>query len=339
MNLIKPFAKSYLFYHADCQDGWFAANFTPDGLFAEAISINYGDEVEYPDDADNIVFVDFCPNPQELTNLLNKITTQNVLILDHHKVVPRLREVSTHPNYHRLHFLIHQKECGASLSYLFKWKEELVRMEKPYDKGDVYTNIDHRNLLLKGTQGNRLVELLRARDLWLKGDLKLVADQLHEGIKISGFTKLNPIDTAHPGQVRITSWIDRGEAIVEYNKTLCEDLAKRAIFNDVVQDMVGNDVHLNIAITQTNIGSKYGEYIYDKHKGPCAVVAVSINGPELYIGLGLRGNTSTNVRRIASYLGGGGHDQASGAKLPKGTKVEDVTKLIIDAIANSVVAL
>ena len=185
-----------VFYHSNCIDGAVSARIVYETApLASFHPIQYGDKEAINIQNENLVFLDWCPEPDDLVRLCE--TNKSVVVLDHHKTaIERTKDIK-YPNLYGV------REVGASGALLtwryYGWEGEVPILVK-------YAN-DH-DLWIRELPN--VAEIVRGMYLsiedWDKWSLYSIKEFEESGRVLSEFAK-QQIDSAIEGMiVKRTAW-------------------------------------------------------------------------------------------------------------------------------------
>ena len=341
-------------YHKNCTDGLVAAaalNRQFDSSHnVNCIAVNYGVSADLgiPQvqnfsvaEADQIVFIDFCPEMDVLRTLLEN-EDLDVVILDHHDTaLERLQAFPTHM-YTNLTIILTENLSGAGLAEAIAPAVNLFHVGMPLD-GDysfqetevngvkLWTNTQHA-FRLQPQLISRLNQIVQGRDLWIDGFDKT------QGIYFDAYLKFYDTHTRISPEIfydfmeqhgGLETIINKGQMIFDTLRALSQQMLDNSqhhivkTLGDVpdVQVIIGNCVPRN--------ARTYGELGYQNQELPTIVIGVMYNAREEILELSLRCGEGVVVNKMADKLwGGGGHPKASGARWT--TDVIDFEKIMND---------
>ena len=133
--------------------------------------------------------------------------------------------------------------------------------------------------------------------------------------------QLFPLDDTNTIKVNVAKYVTQGEAILEYQDSLVDQLVKQAETCSVVIDGVVVYGTMVNAIKQfsSDLGNKLSS-IY-----PHFALIYRVDGDK--VEFSVRSQSIFNSRVISEYFGGGGHNQASGFKIPLEKMYETLSRL------------
>lgn len=341
-------------YHKNCTDGLVAAaalNRQFDSSHnVNCIAVNYGVSADLGipevqnfsvEEADQIVFIDFCPEMDVLRTLLEN-EDLDVIILDHHDTaLERLKTFPTHM-YTNLTIILTENLSGAGLAEAIGPAVGLFHVGMPLDENysflekevngiKLWTNTQHA-FRLQPQLITPLNQIVQARDLWIEGADKTDGLYLDAYFKFHDFhTRVIPeifytFKEEHGGLVNIVA---KGKMIFEMMEALSRqmlDISQRHIVKSIAD---APDVQVIIGNCIPRYASTYGELGYKNQDLPTIVIGVMYNAREEILELSLRCGQGVVVNKMASDLwGGGGHPKASGARL--NTDMIDFEKIMND---------
>jgi oligoribonuclease NrnB/cAMP/cGMP phosphodiesterase (DHH superfamily) len=293
--------KVFVLHHADCNDGYGASvaaqlgmlqtyGRTLPGCFPVELvfqSQQYGDGFAYEDYRDcAVVFVDYCPQTDELKELLQYA---HVIILDHHKtayeyVRPVLTAQRSTFEPSRLYVHLSKVNSGASLTYrhFSKFKLPLPSLFQYLQDRDLwqfkYPDTNEVHYALMG--------LPKRFHEW--------ALYLHDDPRAVGAGYATPISS-------FPALIDHGRVVQGFMNEQAKDLASWAVsarFHDY-----------DILVAQT-ISHLKSEVAHILSKGRAFGMAYYDQGDSRYYSL-RADDAGIDVSKIAREYGGGGHAKAA----------------------------
>lgn len=271
---------------ANCTDGFaaaFAAWFFNPRI--KAIPVVHGDSLPLDElRGKRVVFVDFCPPPDALTEVLK--VAKHTLVLDHHKTAKDAMNGYVAPEKATYTVLFSLEDSGATLTWrYFNSVAERRRVGIPV----LLEYVADADLGLYRLPYSREI---RASLTTLKWDFEDWSASMYD------------IDYHFDSIIRM------GTAILSAEKAVVERIATTAeVYDD--PDLGGPFAIVNSPAFQSEVG----EHLAKKHG---RALIWWVDGPAKLIRLSFRsdGNPKNEVSGIAKAYGGGGHPQASGATLP-----------------------
>lgn len=341
-------------YHKNCTDGLVAASTLFRQLDTDhvthCIPVNYGvgADLGIPEvqnfsvaEADQIIFIDFCPDMDVLRTLLEN-ENLDVVILDHHDTaLKRLQEFPTHM-YNNLSIILTENLSGAGLAEAVSVPANYFHVSMPlndertfeyHNINDVkmWTNTQHA-FRLEPQRISRLNTIVQSRDLWIDCEDKQL------GLYLDAYFKFHDVHTRitppffyafmeeHGGLGAI---IEKGKMIFETMEALSQqmlDNSQRHIVKSIADQP---DVQVIIGNCIPRYASTYGELGYKDQELPTIVIGVMYNARDEILELSLRSGKGVVVNKMAEELwNGGGHPKASGARWK--TDVVDYEQIMND---------
>lgn len=348
-------------YHKNCTDGLVAAaalNRQFDTSHeVHCVAVNYGVSANlgiHPVEnfsvatANQIVFIDFCPDMDVLRTLLENETC-NVIILDHHDTALERLKVFPTDMYPNLTIILTENLSGAGLAEAiapavnyFKHGTLGLNEEHTLDYHvingvNVWTNTRHA-FRLQPQLISRLNTIVQARDLWVEG-----ADK-EQGIYLDAYFKFHDVHRRITPEIFYDFMEEHGgfETILAKGKMIFETMEalSRQMLNDSQEHLItpiSADPEVKVVIGHCipRYASTFGEMGYINQPQPTIVIGVMYNAREEVLELSLRCGEGVRVNRMAEDLwGGGGHPKASGARWKTDTIdfakiMDDVTDYIL----------
>ena len=341
-------------YHKNCTDGLVAAAALNRQYSAEhnvhCIAVNYGvgadlgiPEVQNfsVEEADQIVFIDFCPEMDVLRTLLEN-EELDVVILDHHDTaLERLRAFPT-DMYNNLTIILTENLSGAGLAEAIAPAVNFFHVGMPLDENysfqevevngvKLWTNTQHA-FRLQPQLISRLNQIVQGRDLWIDGFDKT------QGIYFDAYLKFHDVHTRISPEIfydfmeqhgGLETIINKGQMIFDTLRALSQQMLDNSQHHIVKTLGDAPDVQVIIGNCVPRYASTYGELGYQNQELPTIVIGVMYNAREEILELSLRCSKGVVVNKMASDLwGGGGHPKASGARWK--TDMVDYEKIIND---------
>ena len=291
-------------YHDKCMDGFTAAwaiwKRWPD---AEFVARNYGMGPEIECSGKHVLIVDFS-FPEPALRALAAGGAASVVILDHHKtaqadlepfarfkgkperftppVVASMMDDLTRGGYPPILALFDIERSGAGLAWDFANYDAELRLSRPM-----------------------LVDMVEDRDLW-RFNLGDGSKFLHLALT-SGEITFQRWDDA---EQNIDAFVERGQAIAAYRDMLVAEIAERATCV-VIDGEYGIGVDCTYSLSSDVCHRLLEDW-------PDARFAAAIVRSEQAITYSLRSQDNrADVSALAKRLGGGGHRNAAGFKVPR----------------------
>lgn len=319
--------ENIIFYHKNCNDGFISSRVV-NSKFKNSknnlISLGYGSELnkeimnelsklQNPSDT-NIIFVDFSPDEETSKYFLTSLDKyKSIIIIDHHKTfaekfVKLFNEM--YPNYTKtkididssfiiklpptLYFYFDVNMCGSTLAYKVFNEENEIPM---------------------------LLKHIEDRDIWLN-KLQPYTDYIAEAISCDEkfiedkFNNNNIYEDETLNELKIV-----GEHYSNYKKHLVDKTINDWEKHKTYISINGNKIPaINYQLFQSEIGSEVAKKVKEQI---CCIYNVNLFKNEVVISFR---STNKTARKYAELLGGGGHDDAAGAKI----KVHEFKKLILN---------
>ena len=293
-------------YHDKCMDGFTAAwvVWKRWGDAPEYFACNYG--MQPPDvlAGKHVLIVDFSFPRVILDYMVNEAGAASVVILDHHKtaqadlepfarfndkperftppVISSMLRDLTHGGYPPILALFDMERSGAGLAWDFVNHDAELRLSRPM-----------------------LVDMVEDRDLW-RFDLGDGSKFLHLALT-SGEVSFQRWDDA---EQNIDAFVERGQAIAAYRDMLVSEIVERA-----TTIVIGDEYGIGVDCPY-NLASDVCHHLLQEW--PDARFAAAIVRGEQAITYSLRSQDNrADVSALAKRLGGGGHRNAAGFKVPR----------------------
>lgn len=278
-------AKALVIYHANCDDGFGAA-------FAfwkykapqyENVAYHpgvYGDNPPFVDKDTDIYILDFSYDPETLCILAGEANT--VVLLDHHKTAmeawDKFREANDYPS--NLFIEFDMNRSGAMLAY---------------------------NYFKTDNSCNCLFDFLQDRDLWRFEFKDTKAFTQYLRTLPQDFAHWNTLNNRLNGSIGYANVIETGEVLLNQFEKLYKEICgmgKREIWIDGIKGLECN--------CPPQFASEIGDLLA-KESGTFGHTWFVKDDYNLH---SLRSLGEFDVSVIAKSLGGGGHKNAAGFKLP-----------------------
>lgn len=284
---------TFVFYHADCIDGFTAAwcfhranQQIPECPYI-LVPLAYGDwektrkHLEFRAE-DYVVFVDVSIPPSDVAKIASEV--QSVTILDHHKTAKetweteRSFDVAIPPSV-QTHFDL--SKSGARLAW-----EYLFPDENP----------------------PRLVLYVEDRDLWKKALSQTEEMNAYIGAQPFTFGAYDTMYDDFESFERIAMCERGGESILRAKQKVIEEVVRRP------QDFE----LLGVNVKAVNYGARHGisEIGHELAKMSRDGVGLVWYYDGDFVQVSLRGHNGRDVSKIATHFGGGGHPGAAGFRVP-----------------------
>lgn len=341
-------------YHKNCTDGLVAAaalNRQFDSSHnVNCIAVNYGVSADLgiPQvqnfsvaEADQIVFIDFCPEMDVLRTLLEN-EDLDVVILDHHDTaLERLQAFPTHM-YTNLTIILTKNLSGAGLAEAIAPAVNFFQVGIPLDANysfqeaevngiKLWTNTHHA-FRLQPDLISRLNQIVQGRDLWIDGPDK------YQGIYFDAYLKFHDTHTRISPEIfydfmeqhgGLETILVKGHMIFDTMRALSQQMLDNSQRHIVKSITLDTDVQVIIGNCIPRYASTFGELGYQNQELPTIVIGVMYSAREEVLELSLRCGKGVVVNKMADKLwGGGGHPKASGARWT--TDVIDFEKIMND---------
>lgn len=281
---------TFVFYHADCIDGFTAAwcFHRANQRSCEApeftmIPLAYGDwektrkHLEFRAD-DRVIFVDVSIPPIEVNALSYEVA--HITILDHHKTALDLYAGATlHLSKIDSHFDLSKSGARLAWEYLF-----------PDESGPIAD----------------LVAYVEDRDLWKK--------KLPDTEEINAYIGAQPFAFGAYDTMHGIMMVEGAHALAPMGAAILQ--SKRRVVEDVVRRPQDFEL-LGVNVKAVNYGARHGisEIGHELAK-------MSRDGAGLvwyydgdFVQVSLRGHNGRDVSKIATHFGGGGHPAAAGFRV------------------------
>jgi oligoribonuclease NrnB/cAMP/cGMP phosphodiesterase (DHH superfamily) len=283
------FNKTYILYHSQCFDGFgaaFAAWYKLQDS-AEYIPVSYGNPIPKMKDNSIVYILDFCYDYKELKELASRMLS--VTILDHHISAMNKIIQNTTKNYdtnngffniteNNLYINFDMSRSGAGMS----WDHFHPDSERP-----------------------SLIDLLEDRDLW-KFKFGNISKWMHSyllSIPMNFNEYLKLIQTTEAINKAITT----GEALHRMTEQIVKNICK----NSWIGQFQGHKVAM---VNASSHWSEVGEQLLNDNIDVEFAVSYTDLPNEIRM-FSIRSKGDMDVSLIAQKLGGGGHKNASGAKV------------------------
>lgn len=300
--------KSVVFYHSHCFDGTMAAAAALEAIREGRldcdekeglIPINYNQATEekffaYSEDnqdspyhksmrlgATNFIFLDFCPKPEVVVELLDRGNT--VVILDHHKTARD--DAAKLQGLEGLYLCFDMTKSGARLAWEYFCRGRDARTEVP-----------------------ELALHVEDRDLWT-----WVMPKTREAVAwLSAAAETNNPDSYSDAIFNFdlykTDCITAGEYLCKEMDTQIQKMA--STYRNLEIQGYGNGIVVNASCYPSEVC----EYLYSRHDVPFVIAYHATRGGDIALSLRSRKGAahSVDVSQLAGLFGGGGHVNASG---------------------------
>jgi oligoribonuclease NrnB/cAMP/cGMP phosphodiesterase (DHH superfamily) len=299
-----------VFYHKNCNDGTCAAcvvakkhmsqykedkiNFIP----VEYSSLNSDiQDIDYK--GKDIIIVDFGFTPELMKKISNKATS--VLMLDHHATAMEMYE-------------------GGTSQYFETNLAENCKVIIDINKSGALLTWD----TLIGTPAPDLVNYISDSDLWRftsENTKPYIASLNLENRTIENWLKvMNYNSTTNQKMIK------QGNLLLKQFDQICEEVAKKAkkIAITITNKDGNQEMHYgDFVLAPGSIRSRVGEMLYNNN-GTFSVTLGDMDENNYHLSFrSANQNTNPlehyNVRNIAQYFGGGGHDSAAACSVSKET--------------------
>lgn len=293
-------------YHDKCMDGFTAAwaIWKRWGDAPEYIARNYGMALDHDVSGKHVLIVDFSFPEQVLRDMVENAGAASVVILDHHKtaqadlepfarfkdkperftppVVASMIGDLARSEYPPILALFDMERSGAGMAWDFANHDAELRLSRPM-----------------------LVDMVEDRDLW-RFALGDGSKFLHLALT-SGEATFPRWDEADQN---IDGFVERGQAIAAYRDMLVTEIVERATVV-VIDGEYGMGVDCPYSLASDVCHRLLQDW-------PDARFAAAIVRGEQSISYSLRSQDSrADVSALAKKLGGGGHRNAAGFKVPR----------------------
>jgi oligoribonuclease NrnB/cAMP/cGMP phosphodiesterase (DHH superfamily) len=293
----KNMSKTALIYHDKCNDGFcsmcIAMEKFKDPLTFRFPAAYHQEEkifnaLDYLKNKD-VVFVDFAIAPEMMDKLL--VHVNSVKVIDHHKTT--LEKYASHMNDNsdmqgftrgvynqKCELILDMNRSGALMTWDYYFDTQAPRMVRYISDGDLYQFKDENTI--------PFLSRLSAE----KYDKKLWVHLLHADDK------------------EIDSMVREGVLLARQFDSMCQSFAENA--KPIRIEINGQEFFGDLALCSGSsaIRSRAGELIYDKN-GTFAALVSKWTPEEVSVSLRSSNKSDYNVRKIAEFFGGGGHDSAS----------------------------
>ena len=289
----------YCVYHDSCDDGSCSAaivkKYSPNAV---AIPTTYSHKWKKTKFAkgDKILFTDFSPEPIDAWSLHEQGIEFHVL--DHHiTAVNKLDEYwKTNPkeaNIIKSHTTLDMNRCGATLT----WDYLFPKTERP--------------LFLKYIQ---IADLWRWED---DPDAKYVTQYIRVQCAIGDYKAMGKM----MDNFNYAEAVEKGKLIYKRMELDIDDFMRKSHYLTVGGEVV-HCVNSSHALSISDLGHR----LSIESRSPNGVGAIyNLNPHDNYVRFSFRGKKGTsNARELAEKLGGGGHNEASGANV----SIEDFIKIL-----------
>lgn len=288
-------------YHDKCMDG-FTAAWAVWKRWGDApvyLARNYGMTPDVDCKGKHVLIVDFSFSEAELRGLAMD-GAASVVILDHHKtaaadLAPFQIEHNGRPSFIGQSLILEAIDTCGPIIAMFDMERSGAGMAWDFANDDGELRLSRP----------MLVNLVEDRDLW-RFSYENASKPLHLALS-SGPMTFARWDEADRD---INAFIDSGKAIAAYRDQLVEEIAQRAT-TVVIDGQYGIGVDCPYGLA-----SDVGHRLLDNW--PDAAFAAAIIRGEATVSYSLRSRDDrADVSAIAKKLGGGGHRNAAGFKVPR----------------------
>jgi nanoRNase/pAp phosphatase (c-di-AMP/oligoRNAs hydrolase) len=295
-------SKNVIIYHNNCNDGFCSLCIAMEQLNdknATLIPADYKKEetiIFNPELVDkDILILDFGFEPELIEILLKN--NNKVTMIDHHKTMLEyyskyLKNENDNfisVNKHNFNLLIDMNRSGALMTWDFFHQKNAPQMVQYISDGDLY------RFLYSNT------EKFLAKLNSVPKDLKTWTELLNSPEKVSKYT-------------------EEGEVLLNQFNNFCLEFAKNKTPIKIKiqeEEFFGDAV---LCAGDNNIRSKVGEIIYNQNNTFAAII-YKMDQENIWISLrsSNKNKNPYNVKKIAEYFNGGGHDTAAGLIISKET--------------------
>jgi oligoribonuclease NrnB/cAMP/cGMP phosphodiesterase (DHH superfamily) len=289
----------YNITHDSCDDGATSAaivkKHNPEAVIVPTTYSHTWKKIKF-NPGDKVLFTDFSPEPIDAWNLYNQGVEFQVL--DHHiTAVNKLDEYwKTNPkeaNIIRSHTLLDMNRCGATLT----WDYLFSKVERP--------------LFLK---------YIQIADLWRweeDADAKYVNQYIRVNCPIGNYKSMGMM----MDNFNYPEAVEKGKLIHKRMELDIDDFMKKSHYL-----RIGGEVVYAVNSSHALSISDLGHRLSMESRSPNGVGAIyNLNPHNNYVRFSFRGKKGTsNARELAEKLGGGGHNEASGANV----SIEDFIKIL-----------
>ncbi len=279
-------------YHANCSDGLAAAAVVAQYLdswifrYPKFVPIAYGSPLpaEILEGGDRILFVDFCPEPEQIKQIAFLFT--DWFVIDHHK--SREWVVDKYPN----NCVFDMDKCGATLAW--EWL---------YDGSDNPTVFGHRVL------PSWVLDYVQDRDLWQwrLPSSREVSAALRDWEPNVETWQRNMFEAPIPSAELVST----GRIILRQVERYAKARAQKC-YPGVIAGMPV------LLCNATQHMSEVAEQILESNPLGVAAVFWQDGREQLQFSFRSRPGGKWTALAVASALGGGGHEHAAGAKTTPG---------------------
>jgi uncharacterized protein len=288
-------SKTALIYHDKCNDG-FCAMCVAMEKFKDPLTFRFPaayhqeekifNALQYFKNKD-VVFVDFSIEPALMDKLLPHVNS--VKVLDHHKTTLEAYSTSftgedkgfIKGQYgEKCELILDMNRSGALVTWDYYFDTPAPRMVHYISDGDLYQFKDENTIPFLSRLGAEKYD----KKLW---------DHL-----------------LHASDAEIDSWIKEGALLAKQFDSMCQTFADNA--KPIRIEINGEEFFgdLTLCSGSSAIRSRAGEMIYEKN-GTFAALVSKWTPEEVSVSLRSSNKSDYNVRKIAEFFGGGGHDSAS----------------------------
>lgn len=294
-----------LIYHDKCNDGFCSMCIAME-KFGHALGFKFPAAYHQEDKIFNalddlkgkdVVFVDFSINPEMMDKLLPYVNS--VKVLDHHKTTlenyaPNMnahedKQGFTRGIYHnKCELILDMNRSGALITWDYYFDTPAPRMVRYISDGDLYQFKDNNTIPFLSRLGAEKYD----PSLWQK--------------------------LLHADDKEIDNWIREGTLLAKQFDSLCQTFADNA--KPIRIEINGEEFFgdLSLCSGSSAIRSRAGEMIYQKN-GTFAALVSKWTPEEVSVSLRSSNKSNYNVRKIAEFFGGGGHDSASAFRVDMDT--------------------
>lgn len=358
--MINENKQTVVYYHKGCNDGTGAAV----SLFSKVpkgstfIPIQYGDEININVDYADIIFADYCPTIEDIESILSKLNEESrLIILDHHiSAINKFKEYYKNNKIDdRLLFYFDNGMCGSLIAYHLRDLYNVERGTSVTETDDIFTNLTSESIVREefflGGAKQRFYELLDIRDRWVDKDEdeKLEADYLSSFLQLTDWTNKDIEDLYELVEGMdfdgLSDMLDYGEIAYRVNHNQAKSIVAKASKYSVVNKETSKTVEVAISFTNVNIsdaGSLWAKEVLERgEENHSLFVGVIIIPEDELVVFSVRSNEHTSAKVFCESFGGGGHVQASGARVPDLYKKtpEEIIKAVIQSVEKEKVIL
>lgn len=344
--------QTLVYYHKNCNDGTGAAValFSKVPSNAKFIPIQYGDKITIESNYVDIVFADFCPTKDDIDMILKQIDERSrLIILDHHATaLANIKSyVDSNKPDNRLLFYFDNTMCGSLIAFHIRNLSKIELSGTIMESDDVFTNLTPESIVREdfflGGAKHRFYELLDIRDRWVDVDEeeKKEADYLSSFLYISEWNK-KPISELYEIVEDIdfdglNDMLNYGEIAYITKIRQAETLVTKASKHVVINQDSSKEVELAVCFTSENIsdaGSLWNKMGSENGDRCSLFVGIIVIPDDELIVFSARSSENVSARAFCESFGGGGHVQASGARVPELYKKspDEIIKTIIQAV-------